>query len=289
MDNESNVNNTQNPNVTNVNVGNNNTEMSINTTSVVSVKVDSLEEDSVSISNVNMPNIVNPLDVKIEDLEPVTNVEQEKKIVIEQQQDKGPSEYALKLQKAIDDYKPPSKFQMFSSIFIIVLIFGFALFLPEISNYINYIMSGGNKKVSQEITSGVLVCVNETTTANLDKIYTRKFNFEDKKLKSAVIETTTRGDINLDEETLNELYNKCDLISKSVIGVSGITVKCEYSEGLLVERERFDYATYDLNLITTAYTEAGSNVLEFDYDADIDVIMKSMRQAGFTCEKESKQ
>ena len=174
------------------------------------------------------------------------------------------------------------------TILMFVMIILFAAFLPEISSYISYIKAGGNQPLPKEPTTGVLTCTLETSTSNLDKTFTRKFSYEDNKLKSSVIETSTRGDVTLDEEILNELYNKCNLISKGVSGVEGISVKCEYTTGLLVERERFDYEKYNLELINAAYAEAGSTVLEFDYDANIDDIKKLMLQAGFTCKKDVK-
>ena len=69
-------------------------------------------------------------------------------------------------------------------------------------------------------------------------------------------------------------------------GVSGAKLDCKYKDGLLVERESFDYRSFDKDTISSAYAEAGGSLIEFDYDADIDAIMKTMRQAGFTCNKE---
>lgn len=245
------------------------------------------EAPAATASPASMPAIVNPLEIKPEEVKPeVKPVAKPVENPEDQPKKEKVSEYQEKLKKAQENYQPPSKFKMFMNIFWIVLVIIFSMFLPEISTGINKILAGPPEGPEPDPTTGTLVCKLETNTANLDKGFTRKFSYEDNKLKSAVLETSTRGDITLDEETLNELHSKCDMISKGVENVEGIQVTCEYTEGLLVERERFDYKSYDLAAISAAYTEAGSSVVEFDYDADIDEIMKSMRQAGFTCNKE---
>ena len=38
--------------------------------------------------------------------------------------------------------------------------------------------------------------------------------------------------------------------------------------------------------VKTAYTEAGGDVLEYEYGHDIDKIQTTMLQGGFTCNKE---
>ena len=245
------------------------------------------ETPAVAASPASMPAIVNPLEIKPEEVKPeVKPVAKPTENPEDQPKKEKVSEYQEKLKKAQENYQPPSKFKMFMNIFWIILVIIFGMFLPEISTGINKVFGPKPEGPEPDPTTGVLVCTLETNTANLDKGFSRKFNYEDNKLKSAVLETSTRGDVTLDEETLNELHSKCDMISKGVENVEGIQVTCEYTEGLLVERERFDYKSYDLATITAAYTEAGSSVVEFDYDADIDEIMKSMRQAGFTCNKE---
>ena len=236
----------------------------------------------------NMPTVVNPLEVKVEEPKPEVKVE-EKPVAPEGEQPEKQekiSEYQEKLRKAQENYKPPSNFQMALTIFMFVMIIVFIIFLPDIVENVERLKAGPQTGPAPDPTTGTLVCTLENNTSNLDKKFTRKFSYEENKLKSAVIETSTRGDITLDETLLDDLYNKCVSISKGVEYVDGVNVVCEYKDGLLVERERFDYKTFDVEATNAAYTEAGSSVLEFDYDSNIDEIMKSMRQAGFTCNKE---
>lgn len=245
---------------------------------------------STAPTTLNMPAIVNPLDVKIEELdfEPKKTVI-EKNANAEQLKEKGPSEYALKLQQAIDNYKPPSKFKTVITIVMIIFIILFGTFMPEIYNYVSYLKAGGSQPAQQELTTGYLNCSLETVTSNLDKTYTRKFAYEENKLKKVNLETTTRGDITLDEDILDNLNEKCILIKNSVSNLAPyVNVNCIYTEGLLVEKESFDLKNYDIELVKAAYAEAGSTVLEFDYDSNIDDVKKSMLQAGFTCTKDEK-
>ena len=312
MNNIENVNATQNPNVTNTastNVTNqavsvvspavqpavtNTNPVQAVTSGVTSPNVTQQAVQPAVTTNVtsglNMPNIVNPLEIKASDIKEEIAPIKVKKEIDDEPKEKGPSEYALKLQKALDDYKPPSKFQMNFTIFMFIIIILFALFLPEISNYITFVLGGGNQPLPQDPVNGILNCKLETVTSNLDKTFTRKFTYEENKLKKVELETTTRGDITLDEETLDNLYNECEMIRNSVENVTAsVSIKCNYKEGLLIEKEIFNLQSFDTKLIESSYAEAGRTVLEFDYDADIDVIMKSMRQAGFTCSKESNE
>ena len=246
------------------------------------------EEAPAVFANTSVPTVVNPLEVKPEEVKQEA-VSEVKPAVSNEETTKSNdkvSEYQEKLKKAQENYKPPSKFQMALTIFMFITFILFIIFLPDISENIRRLKNGPGEVIEPEPTTGTLVCTLENNTANLDKSYNREFKYEDNKLKSSVIETVTRGDITLDEALLDDLYNKCVTIKNGVEGVDGITVVCEYQEGLLIERERFDYKTFNTELINAAYAEAGSTVLEFDYEADIDEIMKSMLQSGFTCKKE---
>lgn len=319
MNNENNINATQNPNVTNTNnvpgqpvqpaapqapaastpaavaapaPGPINKEATPNNNlQTILVPSSFPEETPAAASTANtasMPAIVNPLEVKPDEVKPEVKPVAPTPVNPDEEQPKKEkvSEYQERLRLAQENYQPPSKFKMFTTILMIVVIILFGMFLPEISTGINKVFGPKVEGPAPDPVTGTLICTLESNTSNLDKTFTRKFNYEENKLKSAVIETTTRGDATLDEETLDELNNQCVTINKAVENVNGIQVVCEYSDGLLVERERFDYKNYDIEAISAAYTEAGTSVVEFYYDTDIDEIMKSMRQAGFTCEKE---
>ena len=182
------------------------------------------------------------------------------------------------------NYKPPGVFKSF----ILILFFGglvaFIIFLPEIQAYVADYMSGNTG--TPEITSGKLKCTLETNTTNFNKTFERVFVFTDKKLQSATFTSITKGDITEDEEALDKLNEDCKLKKDAVANIGGVTIACEYSNGLLTEREHFDYKEFDIETVKAAYAEAGADVIEYEYGYDIDKINTAMAQAGFTCKKE---
>lgn len=191
-----------------------------------------------------------------------------------------------KLKKVEVEYNPPSKFKTFVLILFFILLIGFVIFLPDISNQIRLYKENKNKPPIEEIVDGKLVCTLNTNTANLDKNYSRTFNYKDNKLTGATFETETRGDATEDESVLNELNKKCTIIKESIAGLNGISVSCTYKDGNLVEREKFDYSSYDKEKVSAAYAEAEVDMLEFDLGQDIDSIKTNMLQGGFSCTKE---
>lgn len=182
------------------------------------------------------------------------------------------------------NYKPPGAFKTFLLIVFFGGLVAFIIFLPEIQAFVAQQRSG--KVASNEITTGKLICKLKTNTANLDKSFERIFNYTDKKLVSSTFTTVIKGDITEDATTLDELNQKCRLIKTSVADINGISITCDYASGILTEKEVFDYKEYDMEKVKTAYTEAGGDVLEYEYGHDIDKIQATMIQGGFTCNKE---
>ena len=189
-----------------------------------------------------------------------------------------------RIKQANENYKPTSKGNTIMLIIFFIVLILFVVFLPDLQNLIALYKSGPVEV--EEITTGTLVCTLESSTVNLDRTITRKFGFVDNKLQNAKFETVIRGDASLDEEALDELNAACEQIKENVEGIEGVTVSCNYEEGKLEERESFDYATYDVEKTSAAYTEAGGSVLEFTFEQDINQVMTNMRQGGFTCNKE---
>ena len=182
------------------------------------------------------------------------------------------------------NYKPPGAFKTLLLIIFFGGLVAFIIFLPEIQAYIaEYGFVG---KGQTEITDGRLICTLDTNTTNLDKSFERTFIFADKKLESATFTTTTKGDITKDEKTLDELSNTCKMKKEYVSSISGIGITCDYSDGLLTEKEHFDYKDFDVEKVKTAYAEAGVDVIEYEYGYDIDKIKTSMLQAGVSCKIE---
>ena len=150
MNNENNVNATQNPNVTNTNQNTNpitqpaaqpagqstvqpvvqpvpeaaHETTETNNLQTIVVPSDFPEEAPAvaAAAETNMPTVVNPLEVKVEEPKPEVKVE-EKPVAPEGEQPEKQekiSEYQEKLRKAQENYKPPSNFQMALTVFMFI-------------------------------------------------------------------------------------------------------------------------------------------------------------------------
>ena len=186
----------------------------------------------------------------------------------------------------IKDYTPPSKFKIFILFVFFALIIAFIMFLPNISSMIRIYMSGGNTEPEQEIiTTGKLICDLSTNTTDLDKEYQFEFKFTDSKLQSTKYIVYTRGD-STTEATLDELAEKCKQLKEYTEELEGVSIKCEYSEGKLMEKQIFELEKVDSTKLDAAFTEAGGILPSYKYDQEIDGIEKNMKASGYSCERE---
>lgn len=192
-----------------------------------------------------------------------------------------------KLKKVEVEYKPPSKFKMAVMIFFFILILAFIIFLPEVTTFLSELKPGGDNNTNDDITTGRLVCTLDTSTSNLDKSYVRTFGFTDNKLEKVTMETITKGDIDEDAATLDNLNNSCNSIKEGVLSLDGVEVECDYRNGKLTETEVFDLNAYDYESVKAAYTEAGVDMVKYEFGEDINSIKTSMLQGGFSCEKKA--
>ena len=183
------------------------------------------------------------------------------------------------------EYKPPSKGKTIALIIFFICFIAFIVFLPDIESFVR--LNVLNKPQEEEqITSGVLVCTTSDNTVNLTIDITREFNFVDNKLESAKFTTVTKGDSTNDEETLNNTYSKCRAIKDGTDSVTGFSISCVQEEGKVSSTESFDLSKYDVEAVSAAYAEAGANMLEYDYQTNIDDIMTTMLRSNFQCEKQ---
>ena len=269
-----------NPNTTNMNVISQSISSNTANTAVVPQQVNSSVANTGVVSQPVSSNTVSP-GVMSHPTGPSIINESDKSSNIPQN---NQSYDSSKTGDKASNYKPPGVFKSL----ILILFFGglvaFIIFLPEIQAYVADYMSGNTG--ASEITSGKLKCSLETNTTNFNKTFERVFVFSDKKLQSATFTSITKGDITEDEEALDQLNEVCKLKKDAVSTVGGVNVVCEYSNGLLTEREHFDYKNFNIETVKAAYAEAGADVIEYEYGYDIDKINTAMLQAGFTCKKE---
>lgn len=191
-----------------------------------------------------------------------------------------------KLKKVEINYTPPSKFKIFLMIFFFVLLIGFVIFLPDITAYINKLKSGDLNYQEEKITTGKLKCNLQTSTTNLDKEYKLVFKFTDNKLNKVEFNITTRGDVSLDEETLDKLNDTCNNLKNAAKGLNGVYINCQYSDGELVETQNFELASVEKEKLDAAYTEAGGNHPEYQDGQDMDGIERNLNASGYTCKRE---
>jgi len=219
-------------------------------------------------------------------MNPVTGEEMNVKDLIgNKEEDKVDNEEKLKTVEV--EYKPPGTFSTFLLIVFFVFLIAFVVFLPELEqSFSDYLDKKNGGPIVREITTGKLVCTLKTNTANLDKNYERIFNYENNKLKSSKLTTITRGDASLDEDTLTKLSDQCKEIKEGVEKLDGIQISCKLDADKLEEVEVFDYSKYDIDQVSQVYLDNGSSVLDLEEDADINIVMTTMRQSGYTCEKQ---
>lgn len=190
-----------------------------------------------------------------------------------------------KLKEVEINYTPPSKFKTAMTIMMFILLIAFVIFLPEITSMINQFKANKNKEPEKVITSGKLECSLKSNTSNLDTEYLRIFKFEDSKLYEANYTLTTKGDVTLDEKTLDNMAEKCNHLADSTKNLEGVTINCSYSEGKLEERQNYIFATINYNDLDAAFTEAGGTYPEFNDGQDISTVEKAMNAAGYSCTK----
>ena len=162
------------------------------------------------------------------------------------------------------------------------------VFLPEIHTYVEEWKANRNKVVDTKIVDGKLVCSLEKNTETLDLTYDVTFSFTENKLQRLVYSISTRGDINLDEQTLDEENTKCVTLKNETEKIKGVTVSCNYTEGLLKARQDFEYSEINVEEVDAAYSEAGGIYPEYKLNDDMDVIEKNMNASGYSCERQRK-
>lgn len=190
-----------------------------------------------------------------------------------------------KLKEVEIDYKPPSKFKTIMTVVMFILLIAFVIFLPDITSMVNRYKLEKNQVPEKIITTGNLECSLKSNTTNLDMEYLRVFKFIDSKLYEANYTLTTKGDATLDEKTLDGMAEKCNHLADNTEGLSGIKISCNYSDGKLVERQNYIFASINFNKLDAAFAEAGGTYPEFNDGQEIETVEKAMKAAGYSCER----
>ena len=183
------------------------------------------------------------------------------------------------------DYVPPSKGKLFFMFLFFALLIGFVMFLPNITEIIHKYQSGDNQNPVDKIVDGKLTCTLEKSDDNYDYNYTAVFTYSDYKLEKLSLTTITKGDISMDSTKLDELANKCSLLEKSVEDIDEVTIRCNYTDGELEEKQSFSLGSLDYKKLDSAFSEAGGTVPNYQYGDSIDSIEKDMNASGYTCNR----
>ena len=188
------------------------------------------------------------------------------------------------IKKANEEYKPNSKVKSFFLILFFILLIAFVVFLPDIHSFISTFSD--KKTDSVKITNGKLVCELATNTENLNMTYSSSFSMTDNKLYSLRYSLATKGDRNLDAETLDKLNEDCKRLKEVTTEVDGIVVECNYDNTTMKQTQIFTYSDINLEKLDSAYAEVGGSYPGFEYNQNMDDIEKEMKANGYTCTRE---
>lgn len=261
--NDNNINNQsnfQNVNNANLNIASNGTAPT--STSVSPVLQNSIPQPTTSVSMQSVPlqNVQNQVPINGENVPPTNN-------------------------RSSSEYVPPSKGKLFFMFLFFALLMGFVFFLPDITEIIHKYQSGENQKQVEKIVDGKLTCTLEKSDDNYDFNYTAVFTYSDNKLKKISLTTITKGDISMDSTHLDELAKKCSLLEKSVEDIDEVTIRCNYTDGELEEKQSFSLGSLDYEKLDSKFSEAGGTIPNYQYGDSIDSIEKEMNASGYTCNR----
>ena len=238
----------------------------------------------------NQQNIVNPQEVVNNPVvvNPVENTSTMQQVDINNIATNGNEQDMINepLKKVETNYSPPSKLKMILLILFFIILIGFVIFLPDINEFMAKFKANQNKQVDEVITTGRLLCSLESSTSNLDKSYDLVFAFSDSKLTRTDFTITTRGDATLDEATLDDLASTCEALAKETEKLDGVNIRCNYSNGKLIEKQSYQLTVLDPEKLSAAFIEAGGNNPEYQKDQDINIIEKNMNASGYKCVRE---
>ena len=176
--------------------------------------------------------------------------------------------------------EPPQKggkLKIFFIILLFALLIGVALFLPQITQFLDDMKAGNRVK---EIKSGTLVCNYKNESQTGTKEIEAKFIYKDERLEKAELSFITENE---EDKRMETVMERCETLESEVLDINGISIKCSQSEGKIVQLEKIDYSAFDSSKLTAAFSEAGGYYPIFDYNEKIDKVQKEMVKAEYSC------
>ena len=172
------------------------------------------------------------------------------------------------------------KFKSILLVIFFVLLFGFIMFLPQISEFFQ---TGKSNYNSKEVLNGVLVCTSEKSNDVTTTYYQMDLKFSQKKLQSSEYNVTVESE---DDSKIQSSDKECKTVREMATDIDGIDVMCTSSDNISTMIQDYNYKLID-NSKLTKFTEAGGFYPEFKYNDDIYNIQSKMIKAGYDCEVKS--
>lgn len=195
-----------------------------------------------------------------------------------------PERTELKQVEIKPNQKKESNIKYILTVLLFIVLFVMVIFLPNISEYINVLLSK-NSNTDQEISTGTLKCTLTKNDSDYDYTYTALYDYTDNKLKKSKYEIETRGNGGVDDKNLNDLYNNCELLKKYAANVDGLSVNCNIKSKVFTKEEIVDYNTINKVQIDSSFAEMGGTYPEYELDYDINKVETIMKNSKYTCTK----
>lgn len=168
---------------------------------------------------------------------------------------------------------------------LIIFLFAFVYFLPNITEYVTNYMN--QKNGTNELKSGTMTCTFSNSTDNLNYTYDFSFKYEKNRLKSSRMTTTSRlADTATDNSILTERENSCEFL-KTVLDENdiGMTADCSVSAAVQITIQNIDYEKLDMDFITNNITEFEGFYPEYELNQSVTTIEQELENGGYTCER----
>lgn len=170
-------------------------------------------------------------------------------------------------------------------VLLMVFLFAFVFFLPDITEYITNYMN--EKNGVNELKSGRMNCSFSNSTENIDYTYNLTFRYEKNRLKSSTSVTTNRlADSATDSNILTERENSCQLL-KTFLDENdiGMTAECSVSAAVQITTQNIDYKKLDIDFISSNLAELEGFYPEYELDESVTTIENDLENSGYTCER----
>lgn len=170
-------------------------------------------------------------------------------------------------------------------VLLIIFLFAFVFFLPEISQFIT---DYRNEKMGiNQLKSGRMTCTMNNETNNINYTYQLEFNYNKNKLKESTATTISRLSDNAnDASILTERQDSC-LLLKEVLDENeiGMSASCDVSAAMQRTVQEIDYRELDLDFISTNIAEFEGFYPEYELDESVTSIENDLENSGYTCER----